>query len=117
MTPSRPGAEARRTAARRLGARWTGLHRQEEEATRASPLYKYVFQRLPGVVITAAGVGLVHLVTGGQLTLLQMLAVGATGVAGAAWGGVVLVRRRRALRDSRVIYTRPERGRIRDRTR
>ena len=51
MTRRDAGSEARRAAARRMGANWTELHRQEDEAARSSPLHHYIFDYIPGVTL------------------------------------------------------------------
>lgn len=108
--------DARRAAARRLGANWTELHRQDDEVARASPLHDFVFRYIPGVVLTTAGLGVWRLLRGEPLSLVQVLALSAASLGSAAWAGIAWVRRRRAARAQQVIYTRLERRRVRDRT-
>lgn len=114
MRRNDPQRQVQRAAARRLGANWTELHRQEEEAARASPLHSYV-RSLPWLVGLAAVGGVVNLAQGVTLTLGQLLALGAVGTGAAVAGGVAWWRHRRA-RAPKVIYERPAARRVRDRT-
>lgn len=116
MRRDRAARDARRAAARRLGANWTELHRQDEEGARASPLHHYVFGHIPGVILTTAGLGVWRLLRGEPLSLVHVLTIGAASLGSAAWAGIAWVRRRRAARARQVIYTLPERRQVRDRT-
>ena len=80
-----PGPQARRAAARRLGANWTELHRQEEEAARSSPLHDYVYRYVPWLVIVTGAGAAWNLMDGATLGLVEWLALGAPAVGGGAW--------------------------------
>lgn len=109
-----PQRQVQQAAARRLGANWTELHREEEEAARASPLHGYL-RSLPWLIGVAAAGGLWNLAQGATVTLGQLLALGTAGVGAAAAGGAMWWRRRQA-RAPKVIYERPAARRVRGRT-
>jgi hypothetical protein len=99
-----------------MGANWTELHRQEDEAARSSPLHHYIFSYIPGVTLTVAGVGAWHLLRGEAVTILHLLALFVAALGGVAWVVVHWLRRRRTALP-RVIHTRVGRGRAGDRKR